>query len=95
MTEDLPPRFAAVITLSYESKEEALSVLGAVDVDNKGYVEAEHRGSNLYFRTKCNESGMLRNTLDDLLSCVGIAERMIGFKGDFREHGGTGDEKKK
>ncbi|MDP6154553.1 MAG: KEOPS complex subunit Pcc1 [Candidatus Thermoplasmatota archaeon] len=71
---------SGVITLNYDSSEKAKSIFGAVDVDNKGYVTARLDGRKIFFQCQCQEPGMLKNTLDDLLSCIGIAERMVEFQ---------------
>ena len=68
------------VSLTYDNREEAISILGAVDVDNKGYVTAERRGNRLVFECETDSPGMLRNTLDDLLSCIAIAEKMVRMK---------------
>lgn len=71
-----------VVTLKYDSVEKAKSIFGAVDVDNKGYVRAILDGQEIIFHCEGCEPGILRNTLDDLLSCIGIAERMLEFQND-------------
>ena len=68
----------AVLELSYGDERKAASILGAVDLENRGYVDAELSGGTIIFRCRSPEPGILRNTLDDLLSCVGIAEHMVG-----------------
>ncbi len=68
------------LSLTYHNREEAISILGAVDVDNKGYVTADHQGNQLIFECESESPGMLRNTLDDLLSCIAIAEKMVRMK---------------
>jgi len=68
----------AVLELSYGDERKAASILGAVDLENRGYVDAELSGGTIIFRCRSFDPGILRNTLDDLLSCVGIAERIVG-----------------
>lgn len=82
MEEKCRPGSSGLITLMYDSSEKANSIFGAVDVDNNGYVTARLEGRKIFFQCECNEPGMLRNTLDDLLSCIGIAERMVEFQND-------------
>ena len=71
---------AGTVSLTYHNREEAISILGAVDVDNKGYVTADRRGNQLVFECESDNPGMLRNTLDDLLSCIAIAEKMVRMR---------------
>lgn len=73
---------SGVITLTYDSSNKAKSIYGAVDVDNKGYVTARRDGRKILFQCHCHCPGMLRNTLDDLLSCISIAERMVEIQND-------------
>jgi len=82
MKEKNRPGSSGIVTLTYDSSEKAKSILGAVDVDNKGYVIARQEGRKIFFQCECQDPGMLRNTLDDLLSCIGIAERMVEFQND-------------
>lgn len=84
----------AMLKLTYESEEAAQSVLGAVELDNKGYVDAEKDGRTLLFRCSSGDVGSLRNTLDDLLSCIGIAERMMELKRTTAEADGINKMKK-
>lgn len=69
--------YHSVITVEYDSEKVASSVLSAVDVDNKGYVEAQLKGNRLVFKCCTSRPGRLKNTIDDLLSCLGLAEKML------------------
>jgi len=82
MEEESKPGSSGLITLSYGSSEKAKSIFGAVDVDNKGYVTARLDGRKIFFKCESQDPGMLRNTLDDLLSCIGIAEHMVELQND-------------
>jgi len=63
--------------MEYDTEKAARSILSSVDVDNKGYVEAELEGNRVIFKYHCSGRGRLKNTLDDLLSCVSLAEKML------------------
>lgn len=65
----------------YESPEIAEAVAAALDPENEGFVEMEVRGKTIYFKMEAESAGSLRNTADDLLSCLKIAEEASGLVG--------------
>ncbi|MBQ6547364.1 MAG: hypothetical protein IJL79_00285, partial [Candidatus Methanomethylophilaceae archaeon] len=50
-----------------------------LEPDNKGYVESRIDGNVLFFRIVSDDAGSMRNTADDLLACVKIAEEASGL----------------
>lgn len=66
-------------TSEYESSEIAEAVAAALDPENEEYVEMEVRGKTIYFKMEAKSAGALRNTADDLLSCLKIAEEVSGL----------------
>ena len=67
------------LTMDYDSEDTAKAVFGALEPDNKGYVESRIEGKRLFFRIKSDDAGSMRNTADDLLACVKIAEEASGL----------------
>lgn len=65
----------------YESPEIAEAVAASLDPENEGFVEMEVRGKTIYFKMEAESAGSLRNTADDLLSCLKIAEEASGLVG--------------
>ena len=57
----------------------ASAVFGALQPDNEGYVDAELRGTKLVFRISAERSGTVKNSADDLMACIKIAEEAIGI----------------
>ena len=53
-----------------------------LDPDNKGYVSSELRGSTIVFRMDAKSAGTMRNTADDLLACLKVAEESVGMASD-------------
>ena len=51
----------------------------ALQPDNVGYVESEVRDNVLFFRMSADNAGTLRNTADDLIACLKIAEDAVGM----------------
>ena len=67
------------LKMEYEDEKTAKAVYGALEPDNKGYVESKIEGSTLFFRIRSEDAGSMRNTADDLLACVKIAEETSGL----------------
>ena len=67
------------LRMDYDNEKTAKAVYGALEPDNKGYVEARIEGKTLFFRIVSEDAGSMRNTADDLLACVKIAEEASGL----------------
>ena len=65
--------------MRYEDERTAESVLRAVEPDNGGYVESELNGKEIIFKMKAKDDSSMRNTADDLLVCIKIAEEASGI----------------
>jgi hypothetical protein len=75
----------AEIKLSYNDVKEAKAVTDAVSPDNIDvplglFVKTERRGSNVFTQISCQTKlKTFLSTIDDLLSCVSIAERSFSI----------------
>lgn len=67
------------LRFEYSDAKTAETVMQSLDPDNGGYVESRLEGSILVFRMEAENAGSLRNTADDLLACIKIAEETIGI----------------
>ncbi len=67
------------LRFEYPDAKTAETVMRSLSPDNEGYVESEIVGSNLVFRIKADNAGSMRNTADDLIACIKIAEETIGI----------------
>lgn len=67
------------LEVDYPDEATAKAVMDSLEPDNDGYVQSELRGSKLVFRTEAQSAGTLRNTADDLMACLKIAEEAIGI----------------
>ncbi len=67
------------LRFEYPDAKIAETVMQSLDPDNGGYVESRLEGSILVFRMEAENAGSLRNTADDLLACIKIAEETIGI----------------
>jgi len=82
----------AEITLSYKNDREAEAVAKAVSPDNVKvphglFVKTIRRGSKVFTTVECETK--LRTftaTIDDLLSCVSIAEKAFSVAKEFKGH---------
>jgi len=66
------------LEIEYPDEATAKAVFVAVEPDNAGYVESEIGGSKIVFRMSADNAGTMRNTADDLLACIKIAEESAG-----------------
>ena len=57
----------------------AETIMKALAPDNEGYVESEIVGNRLVFRIESDNAGTMRNTADDLIACIKIAEETVGL----------------
>lgn len=62
------------LTISYDNEKVARAVFEAVKPDNDHYVKSIKKGKIICFEMKADNAGSLRNTADDLLACIKIAE---------------------
>jgi hypothetical protein len=63
----------------YASPDVADRLRRALEADQAGRVHAERDGANLSFTLSSDDPGSARATLDDLLACLGAAERTLGI----------------
>jgi len=82
----------AKITLSYKNEREAEAVAKAVSPDNVKvplglFVKTTRRGSKVFTTIECKTRlETFVATIDDLLSCVSIAEKAFSVAKEFKVH---------
>jgi len=62
------------LKLDYHDKKTASVIGKSIEPDNEGYVEMNLEGSTIICRITSEEPLQLLQTVDDLLSCVTVAE---------------------
>ncbi|MBS3781792.1 MAG: hypothetical protein KGY68_04210 [Candidatus Thermoplasmatota archaeon] len=62
------------LKLDYDDKETASVIGKSIGPDNEGYVDMSLEGSTIFCEVKAKEPLQLLQTVDDLLSCVTVAE---------------------
>ncbi len=63
----------------YSDANTAEAVLAAVSPENGDYVNAELEGNTIIFTMQADNAGTLRNTADDLMACIKVAEESAGL----------------
>ena len=69
------------LTMEYDNERIARSVLDAVTPDNGSHVRSSINGRVLKFIMTSENAGTLKNTADDLMACIKIAEEASGLAG--------------
>jgi hypothetical protein len=70
-------RVTCEIALRFQSQEDAGKVLRAVQQDNGEYVDARQDGDAILAVMRAPTLKSLLHTLDDFLSCVSVAEKIV------------------
>jgi len=68
------------LELEFKSGEEAEKVYRSVELDNDGYLEMRVEGRTVVAVISADSLRSLLHTLDDLLSCVSVAEKIVSGK---------------
>ena len=64
------------LELEFETSDIANSVIVATEPENKGWVETKVQGNILYAIIKAPNLGSLRETTEDFMACVSVAEKV-------------------
>ncbi len=62
------------LKLDYDDEKTAYIIGRSIEPDNDGYVEMDIEGNTITCKIKSEEPLQLLQTVDDLLSCVTVAE---------------------
>jgi tRNA threonylcarbamoyladenosine modification (KEOPS) complex Pcc1 subunit len=73
-------KISCTLEFDYDSEEEAQAVAKAVEVDNEGFVNMIVERKKIKSTVKSESIPSLIHTLDDFLSCVSVAERVVKGK---------------
>jgi len=65
------------LTLEFSSPEEAKKLLDSVRLDNGEYIAAHLDGKKIICLAGDESLGGLLHTVEDFLSCVSLAEKMV------------------
>ena len=66
-------------TLEIELPDESTAqhIAKALELDNAGYIETRVEGRTIFARAEAEDIMALRNTIDDYLACLTIAQKSI------------------
>lgn len=67
------------ICAEYGDEKIARAVFAALMPDNKGYVESEISGGRISFVIESADAGSMKNSADDLMACLKVAESAAGL----------------
>lgn len=68
------------LVLEFGSGDEAEKVHRSVALDNDGYLETRVEGRTVVAEIRADSLKSLLHTLDDFLSCVSVAEKVVSGK---------------
>ncbi len=65
--------------LEIEMPDEATAqnIAKALELDNAGYIETRVQGNTIFARAEAADIMSLRNTVDDYLACISVAEKSV------------------
>lgn len=69
-------KYKIELQLDFETNDIANSVIIATEPDNKGWVETSVEGKNVNAVIKAQNIGSLRETFEDFMACVSVAEKV-------------------
>ena len=65
------------LELEFPDEKTARNIAKALELDNAGYIETRVEGNILYATTTADNVMSLRNTLDDYLACISVAQKSL------------------
>ncbi len=69
----------STVIFTYKTKEEARMALGSLKPDNMGFIESYVENKNLIFKLNLESLKTILASLDDILFCEMITEKVIDF----------------
>lgn len=65
------------LVFEYETEDHAKNIAQSISLDNGKFAEAEVRGRELIITINSPSAPSMLNTLEDLLSCLRVAEQTV------------------
>jgi tRNA threonylcarbamoyladenosine modification (KEOPS) complex Pcc1 subunit len=65
------------LDLDFPDEATARNIAKALELDNAGYLETKVEGKTIHVIAKADDVLSLRNTIDDYLACVSVAQKSI------------------
>ncbi len=66
-------------TLEIELPDEATAqnIAKSLELDNAGYIETRVEGNTIFAKAEADDIMALRNTIDDYLACLTVAQKSV------------------
>jgi tRNA threonylcarbamoyladenosine modification (KEOPS) complex Pcc1 subunit len=74
---DKGPKVSCSLRLEFASSDQAEQVHRSVELDNLGFVTTKLEGNTILAEIESSSLNSLLHTLDDLLSCTSVAEKIV------------------
>ena len=68
------------ISIEYKDINEARKILKSVEVDNLNFADSQIVGKSIETHIENNSINSILHTIDDYLSCISVAEKVINKK---------------
>lgn len=65
------------IEIELPDEETARNIAKSLELDNAGYIETRVEGNTIFARAEAEDIMSLRNTIDDYLACLTVAQKSI------------------
>jgi tRNA threonylcarbamoyladenosine modification (KEOPS) complex Pcc1 subunit len=66
-----------LMELEFPDEKTARNIAKALELDNAGFIETRVTGRTLFVTASADNVMSLRNTLDDYLACVTVAQKSL------------------
>jgi len=65
------------LILEYENLDKTKNIYKSIEVDNYEYVKTQIKGKTLEAHIESKSISSMIHTLDDLLACINVAEKVV------------------
>ncbi len=79
-SDDKRSKVSCSLRLEFSSSDEAENVHRSVELDNQGFVATKLEGGAILAEIEASSLNSLLHTLDDFLSCISVAEKVVSKK---------------
>ena len=77
---DTGSKVSCSLRLEFASPDQAKQIHRSIELDNQGYVSTRLEGNAILADIEASSLNSLLHTLDDLLSCTSVAEKIVSKK---------------
>ena len=77
MVDYRPMRSICTLEIELPDESSAQNIARALELDNADYIETRVEGKIIFARTEAENIMTLRNTIDDYLACLTVAQRSL------------------